>query len=644
MAKKANKDIKLLAGIEQNLLLTASETAGDLPMVKKEESAEIDTILVGQLHRTSLLLALRSEWGRQFIQFICGESSEKPLEQIKAYNDVTWLQSVQPEGGEIEFLPSESSSDRVEERLDAQPPLEPKVSAHKIKADPSVTEQGSGIDLGLSKLLAEHGDGNQERTAQEDDGSEELAEKEILTSQNVHKSPVRILADQQKWEELSAACEEMSGFQDESDLEARILWSEAQVQLQSVPLSILSAPIDSVTERALRVVEEDGESGESLTLIDDTARLLSLTAKRLFENEDKKQAVSFLKKLLPFTDSTHEQLYEYACARKLEIEEKPNYKRHPQSAMELEELEELIQLSAPSSGAINAREAKGREDLECLEHPLDNETDENQSQEEPRRQWHIEFAIAASVALTLLAAWTYAKPMVSAYFGSGDTAPLGKAELTDFSPKTVIARHDRMKELGHLDALLYDIGETQRSVDSTTVNQSSAVVSEVSYVQPAGRQKKMLRGNIPLKLDGPLEPEEVRRMRQNPEYDRKEIQIVDENYVRGFPGGNPPFEGGSGTVPNGPNKDNFAQPMVYRILVDTRVMEKPSSMGTRSIARLRAGNRVEVDEKLGRWLRVRSRNGKFGYISSRDAIPYEERNRITPGGVIGDVIDQIRIP
>lgn len=56
----------------------------------------------------------------------------------------------------------------------------------------------------------------------------------------------------------------------------------------------------------------------------------------------------------------------------------------------------------------------------------------------------------------------------------------------------------------------------------------------------------------------------------------------------------------------------------YEILINTSVMDKPS-FNSREVEELYVGDRVRVEERLGRWLKVRSRDGKPGYIMGQDA-------------------------
>ena len=67
-----------------------------------------------------------------------------------------------------------------------------------------------------------------------------------------------------------------------------------------------------------------------------------------------------------------------------------------------------------------------------------------------------------------------------------------------------------------------------------------------------------------------------------------------------------------------PSRDEaFEAGRVYRVVVSTTVVSAPS-FGGRVIGQLAAGDRVLVEGFLGRWLRLRSRRGRGGYVLSAD--------------------------
>jgi uncharacterized protein YgiM (DUF1202 family) len=56
---------------------------------------------------------------------------------------------------------------------------------------------------------------------------------------------------------------------------------------------------------------------------------------------------------------------------------------------------------------------------------------------------------------------------------------------------------------------------------------------------------------------------------------------------------------------------------IKAVIVDTNVVDHPS-YEARIIAKLREGDKVSVEARAGRWVRIRSRQGKTGYVFAQD--------------------------
>jgi len=70
-------------------------------------------------------------------------------------------------------------------------------------------------------------------------------------------------------------------------------------------------------------------------------------------------------------------------------------------------------------------------------------------------------------------------------------------------------------------------------------------------------------------------------------------------------------------LPVPPRDQAFEAGRVYRVLTHTNVVSAPS-FGGRVIGELAQGDKVLVEGKLGRWLRLRSRQGRGGYVLASD--------------------------
>jgi uncharacterized protein YgiM (DUF1202 family) len=78
------------------------------------------------------------------------------------------------------------------------------------------------------------------------------------------------------------------------------------------------------------------------------------------------------------------------------------------------------------------------------------------------------------------------------------------------------------------------------------------------------------------------------------------------------------LQGGSPqAVLPGSSARGFEDQRTYKVLTRTSVLSAPS-YGGRVVGQLDRGDRVLVEGKLGRWLRLRSKKGRGGYVLAAD--------------------------
>ena len=165
---------------------------------------------------------------------------------------------------------------------------------------------------------------------------------------------------------------------------------------------------------------------------------------------------------------------------------------------------------------------------------------------------------------------------------------------------------------GRLGALFYSIegeaaqGEPPRE-GGGDAKQGETPPPPPSSPMPVETQKEPLpaRSKESVNTSGPLEGPEFRerieRVRPQSFESRREV-----------------LQGGSpqavlpGTSPRG-----FEDQKTYRVLTRTSVLSAPS-YGGRAVGQLERGDRVLVEGKLGRWLRLRSKKGRGGYVLATD--------------------------
>ena len=158
---------------------------------------------------------------------------------------------------------------------------------------------------------------------------------------------------------------------------------------------------------------------------------------------------------------------------------------------------------------------------------------------------------------------------------------------------------------GRLGTLFYSIGEGARTDSSSSpqVAPQPLVESkprpEAKSEAPSARSKEEVNTRGP--VEGPEFRERIERARPlAPQNRREEIQ-----------GGAP-----QAVLPGEPTRE-FDDHRTYRVLNHTSVLSAPS-YGGRVIGQLETGDRVLVEGKLGRWLRLRSKKGRGGYVLTAD--------------------------
>ena len=158
---------------------------------------------------------------------------------------------------------------------------------------------------------------------------------------------------------------------------------------------------------------------------------------------------------------------------------------------------------------------------------------------------------------------------------------------------------------GRLGALFYSIGEGARTESSTApqVAPNSGLDSQprpeakAEPLPPRSKEEVNTTGPV----EGPEFRERIERVRPPaPQIRREELK-----------GGAP-----QAVLPSAPTRE-FDDHRTYRVLTRTSVLSAPS-YGGRVIGQLEPGDRVLVEGKLGRWLRLRSKKGRGGYVLTAD--------------------------
>ncbi len=147
-----------------------------------------------------------------------------------------------------------------------------------------------------------------------------------------------------------------------------------------------------------------------------------------------------------------------------------------------------------------------------------------------------------------------------------------------------------------------DQGSPNQGASSATA--TSTVPRKPDPLPTAGRRKERIDTRAP--VEGPDLKERLRNRETRSPRDSSR-----EPALRG------PEARMSPPVMENRNPDLFDPGGVYRVLVRTSVLANPS-YAAEVVGRLEPGDRVFVEAKLGRWVRLRSKRGRGGFVLAED--------------------------
>jgi hypothetical protein len=338
------------------------------------------------------------------------------------------------------------------------------------------------------------------------------------------------------------------------DAEAKLWWIRGHLGAFSMPVSFLSAPFEAVCRRL---------SSESLTesvkvLLEETGLLV-------------------LQRLREVGDSTHGSEVRSSLER-LGIKE-PRGGRERAGTSSFRSLESVVPVVArpvPAPQVVPAISGSSRK----------------------RISWTV---LCTCVVVSLVA--------LDRMFPNIRTPALDIASEGFEQPHTALEQATdtpgRRDPGGRLGALFYSLGDVARTEPPTAgaPDPNPPAVAkpqpEMKPEPPPARSKEEINTSGP--LEGPEFRERIERVRPPaPERRPQELQ-----------GGSPQ------AVLPGSSAREFQDQRTYRVLTRTSVLSAPS-YGGRVIGQLEPGDKVLVEGKLGRWLRLRSKKGRGGYVLTAD--------------------------
>jgi hypothetical protein len=177
------------------------------------------------------------------------------------------------------------------------------------------------------------------------------------------------------------------------------------------------------------------------------------------------------------------------------------------------------------------------------------------------------------------------------------------------------------QEVSNLSALMYDVSRqpTALAAPSAVASPTSPVIENAQPSTSTAAKRK-----ISLDMTGPIEPERVKQLMDNRDssiYERPmnridRLPVLSDDYLPSERDSLPNKDRDSRRQIDRPGRFNSGQR--YEVMINTSVMDAPS-FNAKEVEELYVGDRVRVEARLGRWLKIRSRDGNPGYILAGDA-------------------------
>jgi hypothetical protein len=427
------------------------------------------------------------------------------------------------------------------------------------------------LDLGLGAILAAAAQTPEPQVSRDLPVAE--AEEWTLgdSSPKVHRSNYEELADKREWGEIVRRAED--ALSSDPSVEARAWWIRGHLGAFSMPVTLLAAPMESLC----RSVDIAAVSPEVKKILCETALL---TVGRLDEVGQRDQSETLRDAMAP-----------------LNIKPERDANGRPRRVTSSFRVADF---ALPTEGG-----------------PVGVSPPVEVSVKERSR-----FGLRALVgsAFTLVALVLCVWDPLNIFVAQLDTAPESFVEDPSGVEQTVeeLVRKD---PVGRLSAIFYAIDGDSDTSTAPSGGNTPGRLATLRDVAPTDREGASSEGKARLG-EGQKEAVNTKGPIEGPDFRAQMERRAVTNTDRGedLQGGPP-----KAVLPVAPRDQAFESGRVYRVVVSTSVVSAPS-FGGRVIGQLGTGDRVLVEGFLGRWMRLRSRRGRGGYVLSADVeeVPEEE--------------------
>jgi hypothetical protein len=461
------------------------------------------------------------------------------------------------------------------------------------------------IDLGFSKLVSSLSEVEEKPTAPEK-SEDTSATKSTLVEQppevipDLNSMSFEQLADRQEFSLLQKLSEKrMTESVGSSSIYSTIWWAVSQLKTGGVPASILSTPVSRASSEIERFsLSSSGSLVEPLLttarIKKECASLLLQLAKKNSGALSEKSVTEFLTRAIRIDPELSSEVKSFA-ERELDRISKLTGRRALRESRIAEFRGILKEIeSAAEDSRVKTAVSEKKKDILLPTPPM------------PRRSILLPTIFGL---VTLGAAWFYLRAPQGVVVG-------GSASLVSYEENIQFAKgsFQRLESVDNLEVLLAKVNSiavptpTAHSValgrsNGGGIAELGGLVNEKGNTANQGLSKKLES----IDTTGPIE---------GTEYYRRETQRSREESASVF-GSEPPGVGGLIPEQGGAGGKG---PHTYRVITFTRVYAKASFFSP-TIANLDSGARVEVVERFGEWLKIRSRQGQVGFMLSQDAEP-----------------------
>ncbi len=485
------------------------------------------------------------------------------------------------------------------------------VKRHKKQIDKMSKEEGkTRVDLGLSALVASLNKDDAKTSALESNLDSSANSKVEQSDPKVPLPTYETLADNKNWSEIAVLAEKEMGTAKGSDLHvSTIWWAISQLELGGVPPSILAPSVDKATAEIERFANtSSGALVEpklsSPRLKKECSNLLLRLSRRLINILSDKHPIIFLQRATKLDSITKPEVI-LIVEKEIDRLKKMTGRKQLRDSrlLELESIKSAIQSSCDLHNDIPVTTLPEGSTSQVRAKILPIKAN--------RAQGLSNSKILISLILLVLVA------VSGLYFLNQAKVITASAQLSSElpAPLPIVPEEVRLKSIRNIDALLLEVNSNSvGAISSDSIVKNPSVAATSSPMQPERvledrlTQSKTTSGKEKIDTSGPIEG--------TPFYERENREsISDSNNVFGTP---PPGVGGLDESNRSPAKQKFPGGRLFRVISATKVMSQASYVSS-TIAHLQAGARVEVTEKAGQWLKIRSRMGQGGYILAQDA-------------------------